>query len=117
MPGGRYERYAHNEPNRVLARDSRQGSLKIKRGLNTSEYNLKINAHLATGFTAAVIERVAEMKKLGVPPDIHTYNGLLQALGKECLHQEAWATILDMEAVGIESDVTSFNFLIHVSSH
>ena len=55
------------------------------------------------------------MKRLGVPPDIHTYHGLLQALGKDCLQQEAWATVLDMEAVGIEPDVISFNFLIHVS--
>ena len=74
-----------------------------------------MNIQLATGHHGGVVETVAEMKKLGVPPDRYTYESLLQALSKECLHAECWATLLDMEAVGIKPDVVAFDHLLIVS--
>lgn len=115
---GSFERQndeSRNGSNRVLELSAQQEHLRIKRGLTTGEFNIKMNIQLATDHHIGVIDRVVEMKKQGVPPDRYTYESLLQALAKECMHAEAWATLLDMEAVGIKPDVVSFNHLLNVS--
>ncbi|KAI5116756.1 hypothetical protein M0805_008369 [Coniferiporia weirii] len=86
--------------------------VKFKRGSQTTAYNLRLNSHLENGSTIAVIQKAAEMKAKNIAPDLYTYNTIIQALGINALHQEAWAAFKDMKAMGIEPDVNSFNGLI-----
>ena len=98
------------------SRENASTRFRIVRGIHLSECNLQMQESLNKGFSRNVLQIAAHMKRSGIAPDLETYVNILTALATECVDLAAWATIRDMQAVGIEPDISCLNQVLRVSS-
>ena len=78
-----------------------------------------INKGLARAADKDNIKEIVDLSHIllqrEVRPNLETYNTILRAFGKNQLLEDAWALFSDMEVLGIDPDVESYNYLIQAS--
>ncbi|KAA1471768.1 hypothetical protein DENSPDRAFT_837838 [Dentipellis sp. KUC8613] len=62
-----------------------------------------------------MLKVLSDMKRLGVKPDLRTYNTLLSVLAESAMHYETLAVVEDMKAMGIRPDVQTHNHIINAA--
>lgn len=80
----------------------------------TAFYNQQLGHYADAGRPLKLVQTLGEMKKLGLRPDILTYNSAMEVFGKYGMEEEAWALVDDMKALGIMPDIETFKFLMQV---
>lgn len=86
-------------------------------GTQLAKYNKQLQDNLAAGRTVAVVQACIMMKRLGITPDVTTYNCLIRAMANDLYYYEAWAVYRDMEALGISPNIETYNALLYVSAY
>ena len=78
-----------------------------------AQFNKAIQTAMRHDDFAASLNLAAEMKELGVTPDVTTYNQLISAASSHCYHVDARAIFDDMILLGIQPNAETFHALLY----
>ena len=107
---------ARSEVQRVLGAENKSWSFGQNPGPSsgTGAFNLKLGRFADLGRVLSLVETLKEMKRLGLRPNILTYNLAMELFGKKGLEDEGWALVDDMKAQGIKPDIETYRYLLQV---